>query len=101
MSKIELPRPESSTQWTIYGASSWCGSCRRVKAFLDKKNEKYTYYELGNDMNEVRKFIESFSDITNGNTKVPMVFHFGKFIEGGCAGTISLYKQQYNGNPLI
>lgn len=96
MDELKLPKPESCTKWTIYGASSWCSSCRRIKAFLDKKNEEYVYYELGNDMNKVRNFLKSFSDITNGNTKVPMVFHYGEFIKDGCAGTISFYKTHYN-----
>ena len=86
------PKPDSSQRWTIYGASTWCGPCRRVKAFLDKNNEEYKFYELGNDIRKVRKFVKSFSDITDNNIKIPMVFHYGKFIKGGCDGTVAYYK---------
>ena len=86
------PRPDPSQRWTIYGASSWCGPCRRVKAFLNKKNEEYKFYELGNDIKKVREFVKTFSYITGDNATIPMVFHYGKFIKGGCDGTIAYYK---------
>ena len=86
------PRPNDNDTWTVYGASSWCNSCRRVKAFLTSKGEEYVYHELGNDIPKVKELVKSFEDITNGNTKIPMVFHKGKYIEGGCAGTIEYYK---------
>lgn len=91
------PRPDPSITWNIYGAP-WCSPCQRIKKFLTDNNEQYTYNNLGNDMTQVRNFITSFSDITDGNTKIPMVFHKGVFIKGGCAGTISYYKKMKKEN---
>jgi len=52
----------------FYGAT-WCGDCRRAKAYLDEHGISYDYIDLESDPTAADKVVE----LTNGYRSIPTI----------------------------
>jgi glutaredoxin len=81
MSGINIILPSGDSEWTIYG-STWCGPCKKIKAFMKEKKIDFVYHDVGNTVGTTA---DALKELTNNYRYIPMVFNKTLFIGGGAA----------------
>jgi glutaredoxin len=82
--------PQEEDEWTIY-STSWCGPCKRIKAYFDKHNIPYKLHDLGSPT-EAKAKVSKLVHLTNNKRTIPIIFHYSKCI-GGCSETLKYLSE--------
>ena len=88
--KKDIPMPNESDDWTVYGAK-WCRFCKKAVEFLQKHKLIYVYHDVDDFGTDNIK--EQLKDLSNDQKTIPIIFNGNKFV-GGYTDLCSL--EQFN-----
>lgn len=71
----EMPKATVQTKVEIYTAS-YCGECKRAKAYMQAHKIAFTEYDVEQDRNRLREFYQ------RGGKGIPLIFIGGEMMHG-------------------